>query len=97
MSSHKVAPVIPDPKGYESADIDLAPIIKWMVILEIFVLVSTLITYPIYLFFLPKTTVGDVTRFTDRRLPPEPKLQALPKIEMKDFRLDEQEKVEGYG
>lgn len=95
--SHKPAIVIPDPKGYESADLDLAPIIKWMAMLEVFVLVSTLITVPIYRFFLPKTTIGDVTRFTERTLPPEPKLQAQPKIELKDFRMDEQARMESYG
>lgn len=98
MSSHKAAPVIPDPKGYESEDIDLKPIVKWMVYLQVFTLTSALITLPIYYFYLPKTTVGDVTRFDKHAYPQgTPVLQALPKVEMKDFRMGEQEKAEGYG
>ncbi len=97
MSSHKAAPVIPDPKGYESGDLDLAPIVKWMTFLEVFVLAMTIVTIPIYLFFLPKTTVGDVTRFAEHPMPEAtPKIQAQPKIEMKDFRMDEQAKSDGY-
>ena len=98
MSSHKTAPVIPDPKGYESADIDLTPINKWMVALLVFVLVNTIIVIPIYLFLLPKSTVGDVTRFDKHPMPEStPVLQALPKVEMRDFHIEEQAKAEGYG
>jgi len=97
MSSHKAAPVIPDPKGYESGDLDLRPVIKWMAILMVFIVVMTLITWPIYIFFLPHSQVGEVTRFSMKTMAPEPRLQAVPKVEMKDFRMKEAEMTSTYG
>jgi hypothetical protein len=99
MHGEHTKPVIPDPKGYESEDLVLSPIIKWVTFLLLFVGISSLATWYIYLFLLPKAnTVGATNRFSlERRLPPEPRVQALPKTEMKDFRLDEKQKIENAG
>ena len=100
MHKHNEKPVVPDPKGYESEDINLYPLFKWMTILLTFVAVSSVVTYVIvYKPFLgsKSATVGDVSRFSrERVLPSEPRLQAMPKVEMKDFRLMEKQKIEGY-
>lgn len=99
MHGHDTPVVIPDPKGYESSDLILAPIIKWVTNLLLFVGISSLATWFIYLYLLPKqNSVGATNRFSfERRLPPEPRLQAAPKTEMKDFRIDEKEKTENAG
>ena len=99
MHGHDTPVVIPDPRGYESEDVILAPVIKWVAYLLIFVTVSAFVTWFIYLYMLPKQNyVGATNRFSfERRLPPEPRVQALPKTEMKDFRLDEQERTGSAG
>ena len=99
MHGHDTPVVIPDPKGYESEDIILNPIIKWITNLLLFVGISSLVTWFIYLYMLPKQNfVGATNRFSfERRLPPEPRVQVAPKTEMKDFRLDEAQKTENAG
>ncbi len=100
MSSHgPKQKVIVDPtQGYERTDIVIPEIAKWLSALAVFVTASAVIAWVIYLNFVPKSgAIGEASRFSrEAKRPPEPTLQALPKVEMRDFRDDEDVKVEGY-
>ncbi len=99
MSSHgPKQPIIVDPtQGYERTDIKIPEITKWMTALAAFVIVSASAAWIIYKNFVPQTrAIGEASLFSrERKRPPEPTLQALPKVEMRDFRDDEDVKIEG--
>ncbi len=90
--------------GYETDDVGVATILRWVVFMFVFVFASLVVTYFIYLVFVP----GDNTQaeinaqsplLSQKRLPPPdaPILQAAPKQDWKDFTRQADEKVHTYG
>ena len=97
---HRNTDAVDASHGFELRDITLSIIVKWVLSLFVFMAFSALIAYASYYIFLP----GDksTTSATDSPLlanrpndPPKPQLQAYPKSEMRDFRADEDAKVNG--
>ena len=85
--------------GFELRDIALSVIIKWVLALFAFMAFSAVLAYATYAIFVPKqTTLATDSPLRPQRIdPPKPILQAYPKAEMRDFRADEDAKVNGSG
>ena len=86
--------------GFELRDITLSIIVKWVLSLFAFMAFSAFLAYLSYLAFLPSnkatTSATDSPMLANRPTePPKPQLQAYPKSEMRDFRADEDAKVNG--
>jgi len=93
-------PAYVNQSGYEKRDISLRTILIWVIFLFIFVIISSVVCYGAYLFLSPKNLVDPaavVRSSNEVEEPPSPQLQANPKTEMSDFRLSEDNSVEGYG
>ncbi len=85
--------------GFELRDIALSVIVKWVLALFAFMAFSAVLAYGTYLIFIPRKTIlaTDTPMRPERMVPPKPQLQAYPKSEMRDFRADEDAKINGYG
>ncbi len=87
--------------GYEPRDVALQALIKWFVGLIIFILISAGITYAIYdLFVAPEVPMDTLQPITGlRKLPPAPNplLQARPRDDLRTFRAQEFNRLDGYG
>lgn len=86
--------------GFELRDIALSVIVKWVLFLFVFMSFSAFLAYASYRVFVPsdvKTTLATDSPLLSQRPvePPKPQLQAYPKSEMRDFRADEDAKVNG--
>ena len=86
--------------GFELRDITLSVIIKWVLSLFVFMSFSAFLAYLSYLAFLPSDratkSATDSPLLANRPTePPKPQLQAYPKRDMRDFRADEDAKVNG--
>jgi hypothetical protein len=84
--------------GYESSDVSLSVLVKWIAFLFLFIGGTSLLTLLIYWVFVPSTPVDQSSASTVGKLPPGvPALQVHPKIDMKKFWSEEQAKANGYG
>jgi hypothetical protein len=84
--------------GYESSDVSLNVLVKWIAFLFIFIGATSLLTYLIYIVFIPNTPVNQSSGSTVGKLPKDvPALQTHPKLDMRVFRAQEEARVDGYG
>ena len=86
-------------RGYETRDITIGPLIKWLSGLFVFTSLSAVITFGIYVVLSPIQTDDNTKQLTkaQNRFKPEPLLQADPEVEIKTFRSSEDSSVLGYG
>jgi hypothetical protein len=84
---------------YEESDISLPTILKWIVFLFAFVGVTSVVTWLIYLVFVPNVPYRDAqsTDVVNKLGPGQPALQPHPKIDMREFRAIEDVKTSTYG
>ena len=83
--------------GYESSDVSLPTLVKWIAFLFIFIGGTSILTWIIYVVFVP-TSEPSQQAAAVARLPKEaPQIQSRPKIDMKDFRAKEEAHFSGYG
>jgi hypothetical protein len=84
---------------YEKRDISLPIIIRWVIYLFIFCAIGALAAWITYVIFLPKgrdpRALAPLT--AEQQRPPAPVLQAYPKVEMREFRVKENETLISYG
>lgn len=84
---------------YEKRDISLPVISRWVIYLFIFCAIGALAAWITYVIFLPKgrdpQALAPLTAREQR--PPSPVLQAYPKVEMRDFRVQENAAVKSSG
>ena len=90
--------------GYETDDVGVQTILRWVLFMFGFVLASLAVTYGIYWVFVlrpnPQAEANAQSPLLNqKRLPPPdaPILQAAPKQDWKDFTRSEDEKVHTYG
>ena len=84
--------------GYESSDVSLGVLVKWIGYLFLFIGGTSLLTLLIYWVFVPSTKVDQASGATVGKLPPGvPALQTHPRIDMREFHKLEEAKVSGYG
>src|SRR5215217_6832723 len=77
--------------GYESSDVSLPVLIKWIAFLFLFIGGTSLLTLLIYWVFVPGTPTNQPTGATAGKLPAGvPALQSHPKIDMRVFREEEE-------
>jgi hypothetical protein len=77
--------------GYESSDVSLPVLVKWIAFLFVFIGGTSLLTLLIYWVFVPSAAVDQSSAATVGKLPPGvPALQSHPKIDMKAFREQEE-------
>lgn len=85
--------------GYELRDVSLIAIIRWMIFLFVFVGLASGVTWIIYKLFAPDQP-GEARLaslpFSEQR-PPEPRIQADPKIDIEQFREAEDKALTSYG
>lgn len=85
--------------GYELRDVSLIAIIRWMIFLFVFVGLASGVTWIIYKLFAPDQP-GEARLasqpFSEQR-PPEPRIQADPKIDIEKFREAEDKALTSYG
>lgn len=87
--------------GYDTRDVALNTLVKWLVFLFVFIAGTTLVTMVLYNFFVPRRTelerIAPLAVATEgRRLPPNPQLQARPVRDMIQFRRAEERVIDGY-
>lgn len=84
---------------YEKRDISLPVIIRWVIYLFIFCAVGALAAWGTYVVFLPQgrdpQALAPLTSEPQR--PPAPVLQAYPKVEMRDYLVQENAALKSYG
>lgn len=90
--------------GYETDDVGVPTILRWVAFMFVFVLGALALTYGIYNFFVPGDNAqaeinAQSPLLSQKRLPPAdaPILQAAPKQDWKDFTREADEKVHTYG
>src|SRR5688572_24993266 len=84
--------------GYESSDVSLSVLVKWIAYLFIFIGVTSLLTLVIYWVFVPGTKIDQSSGATVGKLPEGvPAIQTHPKFDMKVFREQEEAKAAGFG
>src|SRR5437588_12890035 len=85
--------------GYESRDVSLSTIARWIVYLFIFIGVTSVATLGLYIFFvtLAKTPAPGAVAMP-RRIPPDPNpiVQGYPVRDINEFRKDEDEKLSSF-
>ena len=83
-------------QGYELRDISIPVIGRWVITLFIFMAASALLAWVFFYLFLPSNTHdASISPLKPQRiLPQEPRLQAYPRNEMRDFRATEQTNVD---
>jgi hypothetical protein len=85
--------------GYEKRDVSLPTLTKWVIFLFIFVIVCSAIAWVVYVMFLPRgrdpLALAPLT--PGQRRPPSPVVQAYPRVEMRQFRAQENAAVASYG
>lgn len=85
--------------GYESRDIVMSTMVKWIIALV--VLIAFGITVPAVLFFVFRgyAPTGEVPYAINRstNLPPEPRIQSRPRMDLREFHDREQERLDTYG
>jgi hypothetical protein len=101
--SHSHGPV-DDPnfvndRGYETRDFEFGSVMKALFFLFVFVGASSVITLVIYNIMVPQNEARTMVYPPPRvqALPPEPRLQANPSLDIKSFREQEAAAVTGYG
>jgi hypothetical protein len=96
---HKSHVTIDPTSGYEKRDVSLPTLFKWMIFLFIFVIVCAVISWGVYVMFLPRgrdrLALEPLT--PGQRRPPSPVIQAYPRVEMRQFRAEENATVVSYG
>lgn len=88
-----------DGRPYETQDVELSPTLKFGVILAVAVIFSFLISIPIYWWIVPErppTVASERPEAMQRVLPPEPRLQADPVKDWKEFAAQEEAKINTY-
>jgi hypothetical protein len=85
--------------GYETSDVSLPTLIKWIIFLFMFIGITSVVTWLIYLIFVPGVKDNDqTTASTVNKLgPDQPALQVHPRIDLKEFRAEEEAKIDHYG
>jgi hypothetical protein len=84
--------------GYESQDVGLPTLARWFGYLVGFIAFSAVLSYIIYIVFLPSTNATGRASALALNAPetPSPRLQARPKWDMRLFREDEDKRIKGY-
>ena len=84
---------------YETADVSIPSLWKYLGVLALFIVVSAGVTWAIFKMFVPMPTSEAPDKMADSSSlsPGQPILQTNPKIDMLDFRLSEEAKTEKYG
>jgi len=85
--------------GYEHADIDLPVIMKAIVSLFVFIGIMSLMSWGIYILFVPVVMPQQQSPSVIASHVPvgKPVLQANPRIEMRGFKASEQDKITSFG
>jgi len=83
--------------GYERSDVSLPTLLKWLGALVVFAGGTALVTWVIYKVFVPEIAVEE-TSFAIK-VPPEPNplIQVNPKRDLREFRAEEEARLNGYG
>ncbi len=82
-------------KGFETRDIALSVIIRWIITLFIFAGVASAISFGMFKLLAPSAPTTARLPFTQRR-PPSPVIQPLPRIDLKTFRAEENKTLTSY-
>jgi hypothetical protein len=97
--SHHDPPAYARGSHYEKRDVSLPVLTKWVFFLFIFIGFCSFLAWISYVWFLPqgrdRLALEPLTPGQPR--PPAPVLQAYPKVEMRDFRVKENDTVTSYG
>ena len=90
---------IPDTgKLYETRDVSISALMKWVVFLFVFVIGSAAASYIVYKIFVPGgEEASQFPMARVRQLPPGPRLQANPVQDIKDYREMEGTALNTYG
>src|SRR5579862_464850 len=87
--------------GYETSDVSLPTLLKWLLALVIFAGGTAIVTYFIYIVFVPEIGVEGrpFPQAGAINLPPEPNplLQANPHRDIREFREAEEAQLNSYG
>lgn len=84
--------------GYESSDVSLPVLVKCVAFLFAFIGGTAILTYIIYVVFVPPVPESQKTAASVAKLPPGvPALQGHPKFDMRAFRQQEEARLNGYG
>jgi hypothetical protein len=84
--------------GYETRDIALNTLVRWLVFLGVFIIVMMATAYVTYKVFVPNWVETERTAPLEhvRKIPPYPQLQADPRRDIIEFRQAEDDVVNGY-
>lgn len=87
--------------GYDTRDVALNTLVKWLIFLFAFIAGTTTVTLVLYNWFVPRRAelerIAPLAVSTEgRRLPPNPQLQARPVRDMIQFRRAEERVLDGY-
>ena len=87
--------------GYESRDVVIPVLVKWIGYLFLFIFGSFAITFGVYKLFVPQggeeARSLPLTTVQRQPVPGAPVLQVHPKRDMIEFRREELQKLNGYG
>jgi hypothetical protein len=85
--------------GYETSDVSLPTLVKWIIFLFMFIGITSVVTWLIYLIFVPGVKNNDQTSAStvNKLGPDQPALQVHPRIDLKEFRAEEEAKLDKYG
>ena len=89
----------PPPGGYEKSDATARPLLIYGAILAAIIIAVALLMWATFRIFAVEQSLGSppVPFALGRLLPPEPRLQPDPRIDLKRLRKQEEDSISGYG
>ena len=89
----------PPPVGYEKSDAKARPLLTYGAILASIIIAVALLMWATFRIFAVEQSLGSppVPFAQGRLLPPEPRLQPDPRVDLRRLRQQEQDAVSGYG